>query len=57
MAKRKKVDDEPLTVHFQMSDDERRLEAFLRWLIKEAEAKQKKNAAALSQRPAPTEGE
>lgn len=53
MAKRKKLDDEPMTVQFQMSDDERRLEAFLRWLIKEAEAKQEKNAAALSQKPAP----
>jgi hypothetical protein len=55
MAKRKKLDDEPMTVHFQMSHDEQRLEAFLRWLIKEAEAKQKKNAAALNQKPAPGE--
>jgi hypothetical protein len=55
MAKRKKVEDEPMTVHFRMNQDEQRLEAFLRWLIKEAEAKQKKNAAALSQKLAPGE--
>ena len=53
MAKRKKLDDEPPTVHFQMSYNERRLEAFLRWLIREAEAKQEKNAAALRLKPAP----
>jgi hypothetical protein len=42
MGKRKKSDDEPIAVHLRLSKDEQRLEAFLRWLIAEAEAKRSK---------------
>lgn len=47
MGKRKKSDDEPMTVHRQLSKDEQRLEAFLRWLIGEAEAKRAKRTAEI----------
>ena len=56
MGKRKKSDDGPMAVHLRLSKDEQRLEAFLRWLIAETEAKQKREGAiALDAKPAPKE--
>ena len=51
MGKRKKSEDNPMAVHLRLSKDEQRLEAFLRWLIAEAETKQTgERAVALAAR-------